>query len=506
MPTWNSVLANMANVAKYVDDTRIQAQGTALTDLAAIQANASLDTPYLASGQAAVATSRARNASLMSDGPAHIGPLLNQLGLINQLPASMIANQGTLLAQLRSYMVTNALAFRSRQYKRGSLGGFAAVGSPVGPVSFYPIFVDEDGFALEGGLPDVISAQVVQDTYSGLVAPGQELFSLQGLTLGDQIDLYAAGRGTGAKDTVAAISSDSSLALLLNPSFGSFAGTITVPTSITSWTVFTEATYTGVLATDIQIDQSAKGVYRAAAYEGTTPGSLMFKGLRPMAIWQRPADNSKAPPQGDPTFFALRWRADVNATAWTGTFTIYIGGKSLTVTVAGQVGWQTLVLDLATIGAASYLTKNAYLKNYQAVSTGPVSSVTGVATPGLAVFIAATPTAGGTSQLNFDDIVWAPFTVPGYKQSPLGGSTGGWGATSSWPARCAGVCCLPRSNGCTRGSRVRSGAPSARATGLRPRRRPSFRSPRGPFLPGPVWPMRTRAAAGTYRRAFTNIG
>lgn len=420
--TWASTLTYLAYVAKYVDDNRINAQGALLTDITAINTNISLDQPYLPAGQAAIVQSRKAGCTLMQDGPAHIAPALTELGFLQALPQSTISLPASLYATIRAYMVTNNLAFRSRQFLRGSLGGFAAVGSPVGPVGFYPLFVDEDGFSLENGLPDVVTAQCTADTYSGGAPLGQETFTLTGLLLQDQIDLYQANRGAGVNDTVQASNADTSLALLANPSFSQFSGTITVPTAITGWNVLTDGTYTGVLATDIQIDQSAAGVYRAAVYEGTTPGSLLLKGTHPVAIWQRPSDAGKEPPKGDPTFFALRWRADVNGTPWTGTFSVYVGGKFVTVTVAGQTGWQTLILDLATTGVYSYLTKNCYLKNYQTVATGVAAHTV----PGLAVAVYTTPTSGGTSQLNLDDICWSSFTIPGYKQSPLGGAVGGW--------------------------------------------------------------------------------
>jgi hypothetical protein len=420
----------MAYIAKELDDNRTFIQGTFLTNINNIQTNLLLDQKYLGSGIQAIANRRVEGSNFMAEsatsGQGNLSTVLSNLAEIQVLPQKVIGNQVSTLAWDRSYMITNNKAFAARQRTQT---GPTPGGANVGTGTVYVLAKDEDGYPLDAapnGLTDTITITCTQDQQGGAIL-NQEPFTFEGQGFYDLLDYYQAGFGSGVLDVQNAQNSDNSTGYLANPSFGSFSGSVgTVngnvavgtPTAITKWNVLQ-----GTLGTDFYIDQT--NYFTAAQYEGTSPGSLMLMCLNTCEIYQRPSDSKLTLPTATPTFFAFRWRCDANATPAVGTLTCYVGGKSLVISVSGQTGWQTAVVDQLTIGAYTYLEKTCYLKNYNTQLThGGGHPLTGLAVS----FLWASST-GGTAQLNIDDINWFPMNVPGYGQNPLPGASGG---SSGW--------------------------------------------------------------------------
>lgn len=165
-----------------------------------------------------------------------------------------------MLDELYDQFAAGSVRIASRQFVFGSP---TAGGSNVGTGQILRLNKDKNNFDIENQHADGKTALCIGDVSSG-IPKWEEVFEFRGQSSGiDDLD----GIGSGLSKNITALSARNSL--LLNPSFSSLSGTITVPTAITDWT--SSVTVNG---TNYEFDEV--NYYRD--FEGdTTPRALQIK-------------------------------------------------------------------------------------------------------------------------------------------------------------------------------------------------------------------------------------
>lgn len=242
----------------------------------------------------------------------------------------------------------------------------------VGNGTLYRLTVDADAFNLEGGFAETLEGICVADAQSGTLV-GQEQFTVRGQPFRDALTWFGSGYGSGVQaeggDGWVGVTADTTQPLVQNSSFSQFTGTgATSSFALTGWT------QTSGLAASMSVNTTT--YYRAAANEGTTPGSLAVTAS--VTITQLLSSNA-----GALANTAYLSRIAVNFQSATGSVTVQIGSKSWSVS-SGVGGWNLLL---------PARDKNLWLKNFN--------------TAALAVTITVTVT-GGTGAILVDDLLWSP--------------------------------------------------------------------------------------------------
>lgn len=245
--------------------------------------------------------------------------------------------------------------------------------SNVGTGLLKRLNVDAYGFSLEGGYAQTLNATCTADAQSGTIT-GQEQFSVLGQPFRDPLTWFGSGYGSGitlaGSNGLVGVTADTTQSLIQNSSFSQFTGTNASSSfALTGWT------QTVGSAASLSVDTT--NYYRAAAIEGTTPGSLSVTATS--AISQTLAANAGALAI---TAYLNQLAVNFSIGGGTGSVTVQIGSKSWTVN-SGVAGWNLLLPTL---------NKNLWFQNFNQAA--------------LAVTITVTVT-GGTS-IKVDDLNWAP--------------------------------------------------------------------------------------------------
>lgn len=397
LPTWSQVWTQIQGDVKLHEDMRSQFVATYIPQENVVTSGTNLLSYNSSAINQAVARQRSQLDGFLQGERATFDPLLAELGRIMGTPET---DASSVLLRLTTYMVDNPASIspgppkiQSRQILRGAF----VKGSPfVGSGNAFRLFVDPYGNCLESGFADLIQVRCVGDRQSGS-DPGRELFEFRGQPRPDTLTYYQSGFGSGISTRLNAVSADDSAALILNPSFADFSGTVAVPTGITSWEFFTGGVWTTSSSPNCTVDQT--NTYRSALLE-TTPASLAITATQ--NIRQRFSTRRSVLSTFTPYYLQIAWRADLGSGgAWTGTLTVKLGTNTFSVTVAGQVGWQILQIPID---------KNTYFKNWD--------------TDDASLEIDVVKTSGANTWLNLDDVVLAPFRpYDGHWVTIVGGVT-----------------------------------------------------------------------------------
>lgn len=377
--TWAQVWAQIPYAVKHLEDARSFLNSTYLTNEAAIATALNLETSNANTVTTGLKSMRSTADSVIRHDQESLNGFVSDLGRIMKSPNT---SPGAIVyPDLHRYMFDNpdsispAPRILSRQFVRGAWTN----GSPfVGSGSIIRLLVDEDGLPIENTYADTITAKCVRDRQGGATV-GQEVFEFRGRTKRDRLNLYDSGFGSGLVQEIAAVSSDDSENLLVNPSFGSFSGTAGTVLGVTGWLNGSTGAVLTTSGDSVTVDQTY--YYRAARHEGSTPGALKMGATK--IIRQALSATSRTLSPDAPYYLSIAFNAEQYTAV--GTLEIYLGNTLTSVTVTGLTGWQRLTLPLA---------KGLWLKNFN------VDNIN--------ISITFTRTSGS---LLIDDIVFCPFKL-----------------------------------------------------------------------------------------------
>jgi hypothetical protein len=218
----------------------------------------------------------------------------------------------------------------SRQFTYGAV---TPDGSNVGTGAVYRNTVDNFGQNIENCTAEAKEIVCTADESSG-ATKGEELFQFTGeASERDNLKITGSGRVT----TIRAVSTADSLTG--NSSWTNFAGTTSVPTSITDWTP-------GADIANFEIDQT--NFYKPDPNDGGTPASLKFKAndYVEQAFTVRNVSINPSVPYYCSIFF------NRSIGSADGDLTLWMGDQYETVTLAAQSGWTELAI---AVGVKNYL-------------------------------------------------------------------------------------------------------------------------------------------------------
>lgn len=337
----------------------------------------SLDTTFYGEAMGALATARGTLASFMTQlGPA-LAPLLREYGQVIGCAETDIQK---IFDRLYQHFVTNSYTVSSRVLSLGTIT--AGVGN-VGTGVIHRLYLDADSNTIENVTTELKTMKCVSDGYSG-AAIHEEVFEFRG---DDRERDLLKITGSGKVKNISALSGLTTQSYLSNPSFDQYSGTITVPTAITDWTPLS-GVYTG-----LEIDQT--NYYRS--FRGaSTPGSLKMKANE--TVTQKFSVRNLQLNPNVPMFLQLAYNRQVGT--GDGTLTLTLGNKTVSVVLAAQTGWNTLVLPMSSA--------DQWFKQFNTTD------------PGISVQLSGRT----TGSVLIDDIIFAPMTnFDGWWWAVVGGAT-----------------------------------------------------------------------------------
>jgi hypothetical protein len=312
----------------------------------------SLETDFAPEAMAGVQAFRSQlNAALAQAANVLNGHVLTYGKFINAPEKAASA----ILDRLYQNFVDNSKTVKSRQF---TFANPVAAGGNVGNGVILRLNKDQYNFDIENQFPDSKTAICIADAQTGAVKheenfefragqPGKDLLQLAGS------GLVAQFRAKSARD---------SNALLSNPSFSQYSGTVTNPTAITDWTVTTAIA-------NFQID--TVNFYRD--FEGdTAPAALRIETND--KITQKQTVRGGSFDKTRPYLLQVAYNRQVYAAD--GTLTIRLGSQSASVVLAAQTGWNLLRLAIDT---------NLWPKNFDVASLGVEIELSGNTTGDLLV-------------------------------------------------------------------------------------------------------------------------
>jgi len=328
MASYADIWGQVTDVVAIYDDLRLEGAGSLVTLAATHVAGLDgVESPKAAASVLATRSAYARAmASLKAATDAHFADLAGAIGSDDRSAGPRFFDD------LARYMDTNTSSLNSRNLTQGSV---TAGGSNVGTGTIYHLTKDKYDFPLEAVSIATIVARCNQDRQTG-TQPGREVFQLSySGTATDALDA-TGGKPGGGTASIAGVAGDQAVA---NASFQSFSGTTSAPTEITSWT--SSVTVNG---TNYAFDSS--NYFRSSPEEVSLGTSYSLKMLVTATLTQklrntrlRNLDRSR------PYCVLLRYNREVNSA--TGTLVLSFGAATVSVVLAAQAGWQTLVIAMA---------------------------------------------------------------------------------------------------------------------------------------------------------------
>lgn len=276
----------------------------------------------------AVEAFRSRYASLMTSEVVSslLTPELLHIAKVRSWPDT---DPVAILSRLYEYMDANSLSVNSRNITFGSV---TAGGSNVGNGTINRLTKDENDFPIEATTVEVKTFECRQDANTQ-TEKGEEVFEVRG-TAANKDGLETAG--SGVLGTLRAMSCRDTAQILQNPSFTTYTGTTSVPTTIAGWTpITTPSSYA-----NLEIDTT--NYYRL--YPGETTGaSLKIKTTTDGVSQALSVLGSKLSPV-KPYYAQIAWNRSVGS--FSGTLRLSVGATTVSVVAAAQSGWQVLRLAL----------------------------------------------------------------------------------------------------------------------------------------------------------------
>jgi hypothetical protein len=336
-----------------------------------------LDTTFYGEAMGALQGARGTLASFITQIGSCLAPLLREYGQVIGCPETDIQR---IFDRLFQYFITNAYTIASRNITLGAVT--PAVGN-VGTGTIHRLYYDQDSQKIENVTVESKAMKCVSDGYSGATIH-EEVFEFRGEDA--ERDLLKI-TGSGKVKNISALSGLTASNYLSNPSFDQYSGTIAVPTAITDWTPLS-GVYTG-----LEIDQT--NYYRN--FRGaSTPGSLKMKANE--TVTQKFSVRNLQLNPNVPMFLQLAFNREVGT--GDGTITLTVGNKTVSVAMAAQTGWNTLVMPMSSA--------------YQWFKLFNVTN------PGISVQLSGRT----TGYVLIDDIIFAPMTnFDGWWWAVVGGAT-----------------------------------------------------------------------------------
>jgi len=333
-----------------------------------------LEGPEATRAASAIAAMRGNEDGALKAGREILLPLLETYALVLGRPVTR-GDAAQVFDALYDLHVSGSKYVTSRGF---TFGTPSAAGGNVGTGVINRLTKDENDFPLESQFADAKSAIVVSDYRNGR-EQGREQLEFRGspkLPDGSWVQLDGSGRIA----TLQGLTGTDSEQFIGNPSFSLYSGTTGSPT-LTSWTQSGTVTLDGT------------NYYRALRGE-TAPYALQFTTT---GYVQQSLDARKVnfDPRV-PVYAQVAWNAEVGTGV--GTLVLTLGGKTATVAVSGQTGWQILRIALD---------KSCWYKQWNQNSA--------------LVKVAWTKTSGN---ILIDDVIVAPMTnFDGSWYAVVGGAT-----------------------------------------------------------------------------------
>jgi hypothetical protein len=232
---------------------------------------------------------------------------------------------GGILTRIYERFHAANLRVKSRGF---SFGTPSAGGGNSGDGTLYRLNVDENNYAIESQTADAKTVKCIQDRHSG--APvHREIFEIRGAQRSrDALKL----EGSGLVGFLRALSARDSEAFLTNPSFDSFGGTTTAPTSIPGWTPTTSISNFAMDTTNYY--RADQGVTAPAALKITANDGLTQLFSTQNAVFDFLT----------PYYCQVAWNRQVGA--GDGTLTLTLGNVTASVALVAQTGWNVLKIPL----------------------------------------------------------------------------------------------------------------------------------------------------------------
>lgn len=338
-PSQAEVETQISNVARIQDNFRIYCGITASTNFIDNEDTLvqSLESDYAGQAMAAMDSMRAALNGATLTGASVMDPFFTTMGQVIDSPET---DTQAIITRLYTYMIDNSQAVTSRGF---TFGTPAAGGGNVGDGTITRLTVDENNLAIENTTPELRTAEVTADQFSG-TQEGEQVFQFHGVDPAkDQLKLA----GSGKIASIRCVTSQDSL--IGNASFTYYQGTPAVPTSITDWTVGTIA--------DVELDTT--NYYVSDPGDGDNPAALKFTGNTDAA--QNFTVRNVTLDPNVPYKCHLWYNRQVGS--GDGTLTLTFCGVTANVVLAAQTGWNKLEI---TVGQDSWFnTFNTSAANMQ---------------------------------------------------------------------------------------------------------------------------------------------
>lgn len=329
-----------------------------------------------------VRNDRAAVASVLSSANvrANLVPLLREMGTAINSRAAKNGTIDRIWQDLYDHMHANSLKWKSRNL---TLGNVTVGGSNVGNGSVVRLYIDENGYEMEGWWPDVYTLKCERDARQ-TGTKGVEYFQLDGRA--ESLDAAVrTGSGLGTGPNIVTLTSRDSQRYLRNPAWTDHTSTAAVgspaaPTVLGAWTPTSSLS-------NFRIDYDI--VYRAFAEPGETKNvSIRFNSADTLTQDVVTTGNGRFDPDTPYVIAVPIYRRD----SCDRNCVITFGGVSRTYALTSQTNstW-ALVYLLATPG------QNYWPKNFNANTFNASFQMTG----------------GSTGTFHLGPVIVSPFTRVG---------------------------------------------------------------------------------------------
>lgn len=369
-PTQAEIITQMQNVVDVLEENRLYAEANTpnfvgLTDTLAQSMEGDFAADILGGSDAL----RANLNAMLTGGRALFDPLLRTWGKFINAPEE---DPEAILSRLYTFFIDNSITV---QTVVKVFGAAVAGGGNVGDATIHRITVDAEGEDLENATAEVKNAECVTDQNTG-AEKNRAVYNIFGQSAGKD-SLEELGSGLSANIQEANVDDS----LLSNSGFDELSGADNAnPDAIPGWESLTTADADlPVNGTNYELEETV--IYHPAPDDNTPVRSLLVKAadvrLRQKFVNQKiPIDRLR------PHIGFLAWNRDGGA--WTGTITLRIGNKSVSVVAAAQAGWQVLLFLPGANNWVDNFTEDDASVRVDLVRTG------------------------GTD-VNIDDVIFAPF-------------------------------------------------------------------------------------------------
>ena len=354
MPTQAEIQATISAANKVFNDLFTTSSTTFTDDSEDLKGTYKDDFDFLASMQIALDTARSDLSAVINDVGAVLAPMFDEYARLEDttLDPDKIpwpnTGIGSIFDRLTQWMVDEDLGVVSRVFTFGAIGTITdKAGSAItGVGDIFRIDKDKYEFGIETAFAETVEARCTVDANAG-ASIQQETFELRGES--PALDSTVLG-GSGLIVPITGLSCADSQSFISNPSFTSYAGTLTAVTDLTGWTMVGSPT----VFSKINIDTTT--TYRTFSGEGTTPASLKF--IADDGVKQTWTDRSLSFSDTTPYYVHV---ASYHTTGTVATLTLTWGSVSVATTLDGSNKDQW---NLTRIGGTSTTQEQCWFRNF----------------------------------------------------------------------------------------------------------------------------------------------